>query len=163
MKINELLDTEFDFEIAGIVDDSRNVRDNYLFVATKGFNVDHFDYIDMAVANGAVAVVADREVNVNVPVFYVNNINDYYVDLCKKFNNILDDDFKYIGISGTDGKTTSSSIVYQILSEVKKTALIGTNGMFIDDEHFNTNNTTPCVSELYDVLGIAKKKLIGKK
>ena len=88
MKINELLDTEYDFEIAGIVDDSRNVRENYLFVATKGFNVDHFDYIDSAILNGAVAVVADREVNVKVPVFYVNNINDYYVELCKKFNNI---------------------------------------------------------------------------
>ena len=158
MKINELLDTEYDFEIAGIVDDSRNVRENYLFVATKGFNVDHFNYIDSAILNGAVAVVADREVNVKVPVFYVNNINDYYVELCKKFNNILDDDFKYIGITGTDGKTTSSSIVYQIISQIKKTALIGTNGMFIGDEHFNTNNTTPCVSELYDVLGIAKKK-----
>lgn len=158
MKINELLDTEYDFEIAGIVDDSRNVRDNYLFVATKGFNVDHFDYIESAISNGAVAVVADREVNVKVPVFYVNNINDYYVELCKKFNNVLDDDFKYIGITGTDGKTTSSSIVYQIISKAKKTALIGTNGMFINDEHYNTNNTTPCISELYDVLGIAKKK-----
>ena len=82
MKINDLLDTEYDFEIAGIVDDSRNVRDNYLFVATKGFNVDHFDYIDMAIANGAVAVVADREVNVKVPVFYVNNISVSFLLYC---------------------------------------------------------------------------------
>lgn len=158
MRINELFDTEYEFEIAGIVDDSRNVRENYLFVATKGFNVDHFDYIDTAILNGAVAIVADREVNVKVPVFYVNNINDFYVDLCKKFNNILDDDFKYIGITGTDGKTTSSTIVYQILSKAIKTALIGTNGLFISDEHFDTNNTTPCISELYNVLGVAKNK-----
>ena len=157
MKINELFDTTLDFEITGIVDDSRDVKKGYLFVATKGFNVDHFDYIDLAIKNGAAAVVVDREVNVDVPVFYVDNINDYYITLCRKFNNV-DDDFKYIGITGTDGKTTSSSIVYQILSNVKKTALIGTNGMFIEDEHFDTHNTTPCISELYNVLGIAKKE-----
>ena len=54
MKINELFETELNFEITGIVDDSRDVKDGYLFVATKGFNVDHYDYIDMAIRNGAI-------------------------------------------------------------------------------------------------------------
>ena len=156
MKINELFDTELNFAITGIVDDSRDVKDGYLFVATKGFNVDHYDYIDMAIRNGAVCVVADREVDCSVPVFYVEDINNYYVLLCKKFNNILDNDFDYIGVTGTDGKTTSTSIINQILSKHQKCALIGTNGMFIGDDKYNTSNTTPCVSELYDVLGIAK-------
>ena len=157
MNINKLFNTDLDFIIEGIVDDSRDVKENYLFVATKGFNVDHFDYIDKAIENGAVAVVADREVKCNVPVFYVENINNYFVKLCRTFNNIVDDDFNYIGITGTDGKTTSTSIIYQIMSLSKKSALIGTNGMFIEDEHFGTNNTTPCISELYNVLGVAKK------
>lgn len=157
MNINKLFNTDLDFIIEGIVDDSRDVKENYLFVATKGFNVDHFDYIDKAIENGAVAVVADREVKCNVPVFYVENINNYFVKLCRTFNNIVDDDFNYIGITGTDGKTTSTSIIHQIMSLSKKSALIGTNGMFIEDEHFGTNNTTPCISELYNVLGVAKK------
>ena len=151
-----MFETELNFEITGIVDDSRDVKDGYLFVATKGFNVDHYDYIDMAIRNGAVCVVADREVNCSVPVFYVEDINNYYVLLCKKFNNILDSDFDYIGVTGTDGKTTSTSIINQILSKHQKCALIGTNGMFIGEDKYNTSNTTPCVSELYDVLGIAK-------
>ena len=112
--------------------------------------------MDMAIRNGAVCVVADREVNCSVPVFYVEDINNYYVLLCKKFNNILDSDFDYIGVTGTDGKTTSTSIINQILSKHQKCALIGTNGMFIGEDKYNTSNTTPCVSELYDVLGIAK-------
>lgn len=157
MNINKLFNTDLDFIIEGIVDDSRDVKENYLFVATKGFNVDHFDYIDKAIENGAVAVVADREVECNVPVFYVENINNYFVKLCRTFNNIVDGDFNYIGITGTDGKTTSTSIIHQIMSLSKKSALIGTNGMFIEDEHFGTNNTTPCISELYNVLGVAKK------
>ena len=157
MNINKLFNTDLDFIIEGIVDDSRDVKDGYLFVATKGFNVDHYDYIDKAIENGAIAVVADREVSCSVPVFYVEDINNYYIKLCRLFNNINDDDFNYIGITGTDGKTTSTSIIYSIMSSLKKNALIGTNGMFIDDEHFGTNNTTPCISELYNALGIAKK------
>ena len=83
MNINKLFNTDLDFIIKGIVDDSRDVKDGYLFVATKGFNVDHYDYIDKAVENGAIAVVADREVNCSVPVFYVDDINNYYIKLCR--------------------------------------------------------------------------------
>ena len=45
-KIRDLIKCEFDIDILGVTDDSRNVKNGYLFVATKGFNEDHFDYID---------------------------------------------------------------------------------------------------------------------
>ena len=61
-KLNEIISCDFDTLISGISDDSRDIREGYLFVATKGFNVDHFDYIDKAILNGSVAVVRDREV-----------------------------------------------------------------------------------------------------
>ena len=67
MKINELFDTELNFEITGIVDDSRDVKDGYLFVATKGFNVDHYDYICDAIARGAVFIICDRELPFSFP------------------------------------------------------------------------------------------------
>ena len=70
MKINELFETELNFEITGIVDDSRDVKDGYLFVATKGFNVDHYDFIDKAIENGCSCVIADREVNYDIPLFF---------------------------------------------------------------------------------------------
>ena len=58
--IKDIIDVDLDINIKGVVDDSREVKDGYLFVATKGFNVDHFDYIDDAINNGAVFVICDR-------------------------------------------------------------------------------------------------------
>ena len=48
MKLLDIINCPYDIEISGITDDSRRVSNNYLFVATKGYNVDHFDYIDDA-------------------------------------------------------------------------------------------------------------------
>ena len=51
-KLRDLIDYDLDLNITGITDDSRLVKDGFLFVATKGYNVDHFDYIDDAIKNG---------------------------------------------------------------------------------------------------------------
>lgn len=158
-KICDLIDCSFDFCISGIADDSRNVKENYLFVATKGYNVDHFDYIDSAIENGAVCVIADREYKSDIPIIVVDDdINELYIELCSKFYDVKPADFNLIGITGTDGKTTTSTIIYQLLSELKKIACIGTNGVLLDDEYFPTSNTTPCISELYSYLEMIKSK-----
>ena len=154
MKICDLIECSYDFEVVGISDDSRDIKEGYVFVATKGFNVDHFDYINDAINNGAIFVVCDREVNINVPYVVVENINDYYVELCSKFYDVHPDEFNLIGITGTDGKTTTSTIIYQLMNGM---ACIGTNGVIINDEYFDTHNTTPCVSELYNSLSLIKK------
>ena len=151
MKICDLIECSYDFEVVGISDDSRDIKEGYVFVATKGFNVDHFDYINDAIKNGAIFVVCDREVNINVPYVVVENINDYYVELCSKFYDVHPDEFNLIGITGTDGKTTTSTIIYQLMNGM---ACIGTNGVIINDEYFDTHNTTPCVSELYNSLSL---------
>lgn len=157
-KLNELIDCDVSIDILGVVDDSRNVKDGFLFVATKGYNVDHFDYINDAIQNGAVAVIADRDIDVNVPVILVNNINDVYVDVCSKFYGINPEEFNFIGVTGTDGKTTTTTIINEILSGIGKSAYIGTNGVAIGDEYFTTNNTTPCVSELFYDLSLIKNR-----
>lgn len=155
-KLNELVDCLEAIDILGIVDDSRNVESGYLFVATKGFYVDHYDYIDDAIKNGAVAIVADREANVNVPVIVVDNINDYYIKLCSLFYDVCPNDFNFIGVTGTDGKTTTTTVVHQLLNGVIENACIGTNGVLIDEQYFPTNNTTPCISELFYNLSVIK-------
>lgn len=159
MKIlSDLFECDLDVEILGIEDDSRKIKDGYIFVATKGFNVDHFDYIDDAIANGAIAIVADRKVNCSVPVFVVDNIDDYYFELCSKFYDVNFDEFEFIGITGTDGKTTTASVITELLEDVERCCYIGTNGVRIGDELLSTNNTTPCVSELFNYLKFAKKR-----
>lgn len=156
-KLWELVDCDADISIFGIADDSRLIKDGYLFVATKGFNVDHFDYIDDAIANGAVAVVADRKIDVSVPVVVVDSMDGVFSKICQKFYDINPNEFKFIGITGTDGKTTTSSVIRQLLIPDFNIAYIGTNGVDVLDEHYDTNNTTPCISELYHVLSVIKE------
>ena len=86
--ISDLIKTDYNMDIFGITDDSRDVRPGYIFVATKGFNVDHFDYIDEAIKAGAVFIVADKKIERNFPHIIVDNIDDYYVDLCIKYYDI---------------------------------------------------------------------------
>lgn len=146
MKLNKLIDTNLDIEIKGIVDDSRLVKNGYIFVATKGFNVDHFDHIRDAIDNGCVFLVVDREIDFSFPHIVVDNIDKYYKDICLKFYDIDLNDFSFIGITGTDGKTTTATIVSRL---IKNSAYIGTNGLTINGETISTSNTTPCISELY--------------
>lgn len=155
-KLYELVDCKFDIDIVGIADDSRSVKPGYLFVATKGFNVDHFDYIEDAISNGAVAIVADHLVNKDIPVIMVDDVNESYVTICQRFFEVNPKEFKFIGITGTDGKTTTASVVRQLFLHNMNIAYIGTNGVDVLDKHYNTDNTTPCVAELYRLLSIIK-------
>ena len=147
-RINDLLEVPYDFIVEGITDDSRSVKKNYIFVATKGYNVDHYDYIDDAIKKGCCFVIVDRDLDITFPHIVVDKIDDYYKQLCLKYYDLSLDDFHFIGITGTDGKTTTASIVKELLD----CAYIGTNGLKIHDDYYITNNTTPCVSELYQDL-----------
>ncbi len=147
-KLNELLPCNYDIEIKGIADDSRDVYEGYLFVATKGFNVDHADYIDEAISRGAVAVVSTLDRELSVPLVVVENVNDVYRELCWKFFDVDYNKFSLIGITGTDGKTTTASIVRELLEESLPTAYLGTNGLEVLDNVYATNNTTPGGFEL---------------
>ena len=157
-KLCNLIKCPFDIEIVGIAEDSRLVEVGYLFVATKGFNVDHFDFIDDAIARGASAIITDKEISVSVPVVVVDNISDAFVKICQNFYGVNPTEFKFIGITGTDGKTTTASIIRRLLSSKEEVAYIGTNGVDILDKHYDSSNTTPCVPQLYEFLSIIKKE-----
>lgn len=156
-KLNQLIPTDYDIDIIGITTDSRKVKPGFLFVATKGFNVDHYDYILDAINNGAVALVVDREGSFSIPTIYVSDIDDILVNLCQKFFDVCVSDFHFIGITGTDGKTTTAMITRNLLNLYMPTAYIGTNGFFCKDIILETSNTTPCIEELYNYLSIVKK------
>lgn len=151
-KLFDIIDCDYDINIKGIADDSRDVLPGYLFVATKGYYVDHFDYIDDAIDRGAVAIICDRNIEKDIPVVIVNDVNKIYSQCCSRFYDVDVDKFNFIGITGTDGKTTVATFVKRILNDSFKTAYIGTNGVEVDNDNFSTDNTTPCKSELYNCL-----------
>ena len=153
MKICDLINCSYDIDVSGIIDDSRNVKEGYCFVATKGYNVDHFDYIDDAIKNGASVIVADREYKCSIPSIIVDDVNNEYINMCSKFYGVSPDEFNLIGITGTDGKTTTSTVISRLMGDM---ACIGTNGVLINDKYYPTNNTTPCISELYENLALIK-------
>lgn len=131
-------------DITGVEMDSRNVKPGYLFICIDGYTVDGHQYVKQAVENGAVAILAQKPVETNVPVAYVKDTlrsmavvgNMFYQNPTQKLN--------LVGITGTNGKTTTSYIIEEIVKHNKqKTGVIGTIGMKIGDEVFETKNTTP--------------------
>ena len=151
MKLKELITCSYDTEITGIKIDSREVKKGDLFIAVKGFNIDHNLYIDDAIEKGAVAVISEKTWQKNVPTIKVDNIDETLVEVCQKFYS-YNNSIKLIGVTGTDGKTTTATILEELLSSKEKTAYIGTNGIKTESGYKPTNNTTPSVDKMYKYL-----------
>ncbi len=137
---------------------SRLIKPGQTFVAIKGYTVDGHDYIEDAIKNGAVAVIAQKEVKCDVPVTVVENSAEYYQDLLVKEYKDEFKDLKLIGITGTNGKTTSAYLTYQMLLALgKKAAYIGTIGFMCGDYFKELPNTSPEILTTYKLLAKAKE------
>lgn len=139
-----------DIEITDLVYDSRKVAKGCAFVCLCGSTVDSHDFAQQAAEAGAVAIIAQREVNVqNVPVVMVENTRYALAVLSAAYFGHPADEIRVVGITGTKGKTTTSYMIRSILESAGiQTGLIGTIGTIIGDQVIQTNNTTP---ESYDV------------
>lgn len=137
---------------------SKLIKPGQTFVAIKGYTVDGHDYIKSAIKNGASAVIAEKEVNVNVPVTVVKNSAEYYQKLLVKEYKDEFKDLKLIGITGTNGKTTSAYLTYNMLLSLgKKVAYIGTLGFLCEDYSEVLPNTSPEILTTYKLLEKAKE------
>ncbi len=139
--------------------DSRKVKPGQTFVAIKGYTVDGHNYVESAVKNGATSVIAEREIETSVPVTVVENSAKYFQ---KKLVNEYSADFrdlKLVGITGTNGKTTSAYLTYQMLNKLgKKVAYMGTLGFMCDDYYEELPNTSPEILTIYKLLELALEK-----
>ncbi len=150
-KLNELYDGYPDIDIKGIKINSKEVEPGDIFVCTMGVTVDRHDYIDEAIANGASFLVVKKDGNYKVPFIKVNDPNAELSRLSKKFYENPDEKLKLIGITGTDGKTTTAMIIRDLLG-YDTCGYIGTNGIKgkkVDDV---VTNTTPDCHVLYKIL-----------
>ncbi|MBK8821207.1 MAG: UDP-N-acetylmuramoyl-L-alanyl-D-glutamate--2,6-diaminopimelate ligase [Anaerolineales bacterium] len=136
-----------DAEITGIAIDSRAVKPGYLFVAMQGGSVDGHNYIPKAIENGAVAIIGDRDLSgLNVPYVRLENPRQALTFLAAAFYNWPARKLTVIGVTGTDGKTTTSNILYKILIAAGiRAGMISTVNAVIGDEVLDTgfHVTTP--------------------
>ena len=141
-----------------IKDDSRKVVKGDIFVALKGKRLDGHNYIEDAIKNGAVKIVCERG-SYEVETIIVKDTKKYLDDYLVSNYSSCFKDIKLIGVTGTNGKTSTCFITYQILNKLNiKTCYIGTIGCYIDKDVIELNNTTPNILELYNLLISAKEK-----
>jgi hypothetical protein len=145
-----------DAEITSIERDSRRVQEGALFVCISGAHVDAHSFIPNAARAGARAILTERE-TVDVPhgitVLHVADLQEALDVIVPYFYDYPARAMRVIGITGTNGKTTTSYLVRAILRHAgKRVGLIGTIQVMMEDEVFPTANTTPDVIVMQQLL-----------
>ena len=147
--------------ITGITLDSNEVIQGDLFVALPGANSHGSKFIDSAVANGAIAVLTDMSANVHadIPVLRVNDPRLWVGVIADKFYRNPSSAINVFGITGTNGKTTTSYLLQQIWDfNNRNSGLIGTIETRIGDEIFPNKRTTPEAPELQSIFAIMRER-----
>ena len=133
--------------------DSRKIKPGQTFVALKGLTVDGHDFIGKAIENGASKIICEHEIDYDIPKEIVPNTLEWLKStLYNEYHEYIDK-LNLIGVTGTNGKTTSCYLTYQMLNSLGvNTAYIGTIGYHHKDEFIELNNTTPDVLTIYSLL-----------
>ncbi|CAL1329226.1 UDP-N-acetylmuramoyl-L-alanyl-D-glutamate--2,6-diaminopimelate ligase [Candidatus Providencia siddallii] len=149
--------------------DSRKVCAGDLFIAIKGQKLDGKNYITQAISQGASAIIADTQNELekgkiyfknNIPIIYLNNLNCKISLIANIFYNFPSSKMKLIGITGTNGKTTVSYLIAQLAKIIgEKSAVIGTNGYGIygDKLIYSGYTTNSAVDIQLELMYLLKK------
>lgn len=152
MKLKELLtylkerpiNTKQNPNISSIEMDSREVKSGSLFICIKGYTVDGHDFAEKARENGAAAILAEKPMEMDIPVVVVKDTKRAMAILADAFYGQPTHQLHLVGVTGTNGKTTTTHIIEKIFNEAnKKTGLIGTMYIKIAEELKSVKNTTP--------------------
>jgi len=141
-----------DIDIKNMEFDSRKVIPGTLYIALKGERFDGHDFIPDAVRRGAVAVVTERHTDVGVPQIIVPDTRRAMGVLGRRFYADVEN-MDTIGITGTNGKTTTAFLIHSILNHAgQKPGLIGTIHYIIGEEHIKAVRTTPESLDVYKMI-----------
>ena len=149
-----------DIKVFGITHDSRSVQPGDLYVALRGDNNHGIDFMDEAISNGAAAIASDSfgaEIAKQqaLPVLELVNAREDMALIAAKIYDNPESKLVLTGVTGTNGKTTTTHILRSIFRDAgKHVGVIGTLGTYLDDEYLPGARTTPESTDLYAILAL---------
>ena len=139
--------------ITDISVDSKKVQKNHLFICISGGSFDSHEAAAEAEKYGASAIVCERLTDVNIPQVIVKDSRRAMSYLAAAFYSFPSEHMKIVGVTGTNGKTTTTHIIKEILERAgKKVGLIGTLGVFFGNTFYEPTLTTPDPLVLHKIL-----------
>ena len=131
-------------EIGELCADSRQVKSETLFFCLTGGNLDGHTYAEEAVKQGAVALVVEKKLPLEVPQLLVRDTREALALLASAFYGFPSERLKIVGITGTNGKTTTAHMLASVLEKSgRKTGVIGTLGVRYGERQLSSELTTP--------------------
>ena len=151
----EIVQGEINREFNSINYDSRKIKAGDIFIAIKGYQTDGHKYINKAIENGAEIVVVEEDIkieNSEITIIKSKNTRKALALMGANYYDNPSNKMKIIGITGTNGKTTTAFMIKDILeASGKKVGLIGTIANYICGEKLHTERTTPESLELQEL------------
>src|SRR3954447_6760620 len=149
MRLGELIPGAADVEITGLAYDDRAVAPGTLFFCVPGFTRDGHDFAPDAIARGAAALVVQRPLGLGVPEVLVDDVRAAMAPAAARINGDPTADLRAVGITGTNGKTTTAFLVRGLLEAAgRRTGLVGTVSAVVGGEERAMVRTTPEAIEL---------------
>lgn len=155
--LNPLVFTK-DILITGVSINAQSIRPGDLFIALPGVKTHGLNFANTAIDNGAVAILSDQSqqpVDIKVPYFAIPNPRELVGEISAWVNNSPFSSLIAVGITGTNGKTTTANLVKQLWQLAGlSSGVIGTLGVEIGNDKYETGRTTPEASDLQSIAAL---------
>ena len=156
--INNIKKSNFNPDVSYLTCDTQKIIKNSIFVCLKGVNFNGHNFAKKALCLGACAVVVEEDLDLPKQIL-VENTHKAFAKMCANFYNNPSEKLKFIGVTGTNGKTSTTKIIKEILTKQGKTVgLIGTIQNEIGSTIIKTKNTTPNHMEFQKLLSMMVSK-----